>query len=130
MSADALIRSLSRRSHTLDAILDLAPETLLKDAASNGQRAEVLSLRHRLYTQSQEAMDIAGAAVEIIHAIANKQLVITNEEPSIRTCAFCGCTNDYACQSGCAWASDGCCSRCAGQRFVVTEVGRARLATA
>lgn len=33
------------------------------------------------------------------------------EEPA---CRHCGCTASWGCEAGCAWATPGCCTRCAG----------------
>jgi hypothetical protein len=34
----------------------------------------------------------------------------------IRSCRECGCTDDHACEGGCAWLEDDLCSQCAPQR--------------
>ena len=34
---------------------------------------------------------------------------------SVRTCRYCGCTDDHACEGGCWWIAAEVCSSCAGR---------------
>lgn len=115
----------------LDEILDLSAETLLKDVTGDGASGDVLSLRHRLFSSAYEIGDVCVAAVEIIRAIgAGRLTVVEDEEASIPTCVFCGCTSRFACFEGCSWGVPGCCSRCAEARFTLTDAGHKRLTAA
>ena len=44
------------------------------------------------------------------------------EGEPVRTCRVCGCTDELACEGGCAWAGADLCSRCAGLGYVPGEV--------
>ena len=34
------------------------------------------------------------------------------EDPNLRTCKGCGCTDDYGCAGGCWWVAADLCSEC------------------
>lgn len=43
------------------------------------------------------------------------------DEPGVRTCRVCGCTDLLACSGGCYWVEEDLCSRCAPSQGEVGE---------
>jgi hypothetical protein len=100
--------------------LELQNNTMLYDPQEDDGTFSVLSLWHRVHdTAVREQVSLGEATQEISRQVECGQLVVvTDRQPSIRTCTSCGCSDDFACgasgngEYGCFWVREGLCSRC------------------
>jgi hypothetical protein len=97
------------------ALTHLDPFTLLRSPADD----TVLSFRHRLCASAHG--NFQGNATPFADALCKRvddgELEVVTDpdvKPSIRTCLECGCTDEFACDGGCAWVGVLLCSTCAG----------------
>ena len=93
-------------------LVHLEPQTLLYDPADS----TVFSFHHRVHDATDGGiytLDQAAKAVTHDVAIGALRLTLPFVVASIRTCASCGCTDQYACGGGCSWVGpSSTCSAC------------------
>lgn len=93
-------------------MIELAPATLLRDVEDDS-----VASFYALVCDSQDGglIPFEEAAAEIMQQVADKWLVPEpNGVPDVRTCDRCGCTDEFACLTGCSWPTDDAttCSAC------------------
>ena len=94
-------------------VVHLEPQTLLANKAGD----VVLSFRHRVLSAADgDQSRIEPSAQRIMEAVQGGELCVVDDEPTLRTCKGCGCTEAFACDYGCQWVAEDACSRCAGVR--------------
>jgi hypothetical protein len=98
-----------------DAVVALEATTLLL----NPHNGTIFSARHRVFMHfdPNEDDDLAPATAAVSALLRNGDYVVANADASttIPTCTACGCTEDFACETGCAWANSErtLCTTCA-----------------
>jgi hypothetical protein len=82
---------------------------------SIAEQLDDVPARHRHLTSNAEALSLLLALIAG-HVLRTDDEVIppwVDLRPlGIRQCKGCGCTDDFACEGGCAWVTEDLCSRC------------------
>lgn len=89
--------------------LQIPLETLLHDASDG----TVYSAYYRACAAANGGCISMKSAIEnVMERVSVGTLSISSDRPTVRTCAGCGCTDQYACAFGCAWIRPNRCSSC------------------
>ena len=104
-------------SMTTTDVAALQPATLLR----NPHNDSVFSARHRVLSALSDddfGLDTARAFVNSLLSSGDLVIASSGLVPSIPTCRSCGCTEDFACEDGCAWANSDqtLCTNCTGRK--------------
>jgi hypothetical protein len=102
----------------MTSLMEISGAALLR----NTHNGSVYSARHRILTHASDEDEDLSPAMDAVKALIRNgdyEIADASERPSVATCRGCGCTEELACDGGCAWieideqTNVGLCSTCA-----------------